>query len=401
MIQHNIYDISFLSRKEETWRISEEDIRIFSFLLVCFLFGRSPADAGDPLQIIRRVHMKKTWIAAMAAAAAVSAVPAAVFAAEADSADLMLRIYLANQPEALRENYSSLEIKEDDDLTCYCYEDGWIEVNSDHYEGVRLYTEACDYIVLPDGRFQRIIGLGVEPDHWDLLPEEFLREEILSVEESGDELVVTARIPGELAEDSWYEDYADVENADQIEFRTVYVVDAETYELHRRTDVDVMPDEEKTEVTVSDTTVRFDTENPWQEEADALDAHLAGETEMRTVTCILDEGTPAERTYIYLAQKGDLCGLTNLTDHGVDYLIDRDRSVLSNSELDNDLTIYLVPEEGEETGEDAEAAEEDAAEDEEETDSAEDDGEETDSAEGEEAASAESEEEEHGTDQTE
>ena len=127
---------------------------------------------------------------------------------------------------------------------------------------------------------------------------------------------------------------------DKIQFRIVYVLDADTLELMSITDYDTLPD--GSEVKAYELRFAYDVDLPYAEEIAAIQAHLDAASDYRSTTFVLDEGTAYEVRYTYITPKGDGCFMPEeITKDGIPYRIDAERSTLTNEAKDNDAILYL------------------------------------------------------------
>ena len=167
-----------------------------------------------------------------------------------------------------------------------------------------------------------------------------LSEEVLSVEEQDGLLTVTTRPSEEKRQSILEDEYAAMEDRDKIQFRIVYVLDADTLELMSITDYDTLPD--GSEVKAYELLFAYDVDLPYAEEIAAIQAHLDAASDYRSTTFVLDEGTAYEVRYTYITPKGDGCFMPEeITKDGIPYRIDAERSTLTNEAKDNDAILYL------------------------------------------------------------
>lgn len=265
----------------------------------------------------------------------------------AETDNLLQRVYDANTGEALRANHESrLSLStEKDHPEVTRYQDIYYEIAYiPNWEGVRVRTNDYDYLAMDEGGFRRYISLEDAQDPWQFYSERLLGMEIISVEEEGDTLVMTVRLPKNIATDFYPE---------AVESREVHVLDAETLELKSFRSVAVMPD--GSEETFYEETIQFDVERAYTEAIEAIEKHLFEEEyDTRTTTFIFDDDKPCKRTYVYETPVGDGCISSTFSENGYLYEIDPERGEPSNEALDNDAVYYMVrvmPEQEEQTEE--------------------------------------------------
>lgn len=283
----------------------------------------------------------KKLLAMILCAALLCAALLPVATAEADGDNLLWRIYAANWGDALRAAHESLVIRnvDKDGVETTSYMGTYYHVVDSRYlDGIRVRSSAYDYVLAADGAFGRFLTLDMENDPWQFYTEFFVQGEVLSVEEQGDSIVVTVK-PAENYAPSVYPER---EDADRIETKEVCVLDADTLESRSYQEVAVFPD--GTEEAFHEATMEYDVECPYPEAIETIEAHLFGDEEAatRTTTFIIDEGTPACRSYSFETLVGDRCIIGALSERGIEYEFDMERSTPSNDAYDNDAVYYLV-----------------------------------------------------------
>lgn len=253
----------------------------------------------------------------------------------AENEDLLWRVYVANDAEAIRANHESrlTHITEKDQPEVTEYQDTYYEITYfPVWQGVRVRTNDYDYLAMDEGGFRRFIQMDDYRDPWQFYSEKLLATELISAEEEGDTLVVTVRLPENIATDYYPE---------AVESREVHVLDAKTLELKSFRSVAVMPD--GSEETWHERTIEFDVERIYPEAIEAIEKHLFEEDfETRTTTFIFDDDKPCNRTYVYETPVGDGCISNAFTENGYLYQIDTERGEPSNEALDNDAVYYMV-----------------------------------------------------------
>ena len=265
-------------------------------------------------------------------------------AAEGTAHDnLLVRIFVKNnQSEILKSHrsFTCAEVGGNDDAIYYIDADVSVKDCRESHDYVRVRTSEFDYCRFTSGVLGRWVNFESDSCSWTGLLEDMLSEEVLSVEEQDGLLTVTTRPSEEKRQSILEDEYAAMEDRDKIQFRIVYVLDADTLELMSITDYDTLPD--GSEVKAYELLFAYDVDLPYAEEIAAIRAHLDTAGDYRSTTLVLDEGTAYEVRYTYITPMGDGCFMPEkITKDGILYRIDAERSTLTDEAKDNDAILYL------------------------------------------------------------
>lgn len=265
-------------------------------------------------------------------------------AAEGATQDnLLARIFVKNSQSEILRNHRSFtctDVDEADGSTYYIDADVSVKDCVESHDYVRVRTSEFDYCRFTSGVLGRWVHFESDSCSWAGLSEDMLSEKVLSVEEQDGMLTVTTRPSEEVRKNILEDEYAGMENRDKIQFRNVYVLDADTLELMSITDYDTLPD--GSEVKAYELLFAYDVDLPYAEEIAAIQAHLDAASNYRSTTFVLDEGTAYEVRYTYMTPMGDGCFMPEeITKDGILYRIDAERSILTNEAKDNDAILYL------------------------------------------------------------
>ena len=265
-------------------------------------------------------------------------------AAEGATQDnLLARIFVKNSQSEILRNHRSFtctDVDEADGSTYYIDADVSVKDCVESHDYVRVRTSEFDYCRFTSGVLGRWVHFESDSCSWAGLSEDMLSEKVLSVEEQDGMLTVTTRPSEEVRKNILEDEYAGMENRDKIQFRNVYVLDADTLELMSITDYDTLPD--GSEVKAYELLFAYDVDLPYAEEIAAIQAHLDAASNYRSTTFVLDEGTAYEIRYTYMTPMGDGCFMPEeITKDGILYRIDAERSILTNEAKDNDAILYL------------------------------------------------------------
>lgn len=269
--------------------------------------------------------------------------PVKAAAESATQENLLARIFVKNNQSEILRNHRSFtctDVDEADGSTYYIDADVSVKDCVESHDYIRVRTSEFDYCRFTSGVLGRWVHFESDSCSWAGLSEDMLSEEVLSVEEQDGMLTVTTRPSEEKRQSILEDEYAVMEDRDKIQFRIVYVLDADTLELMSITDYDTLPD--GSEVKAYELRFAYDVDLPYAEEIAAIQAHLDAASDYRSTTFVLDEGTAYEVRYTYITPKGDGCFMPEeITKDGIPYRIDTERSTLTNEAKDNDAILYL------------------------------------------------------------
>ena len=169
------------------------------------------------------------------------------------------------------------------DMICRDGSGGYLHVDEDD-----SYGSIMDFTFDPSGY-----------DYFTLDPDLTAEEEILSVEEDGDVLSVTTRLPAELFKPYFPEGEYPYADGDYLE--EAYTLNASDYAMLSESTTLLHADGSRE--ALDSAVITYGADRPAQ--ADALLERKAATENIRTGTVILDPGTPEERSLTVTAVKGD------------------------------------------------------------------------------------------------
>lgn len=247
----------------------------------------------------------------------------------------------ANSTKSLLENYNSISVTyeyEDgteygyyaDSELGYCWDEEFSEVTSGDIQ-----------YVLSEGVYYRCFYAGMKTDvssfeYLAVDPELFLVEDVVKCKQKGDVITLTTKIFVEEMEELGYEFSEDEAGG---YFLTEYYLDANSLDIRKIKERFVYEDGVK--ALPNTMVVEYNAARP--EQADTLLARAKQNSDVRTLTVVLDPNTTEEKSFTATTPKGD-AALFYVPEEYIYVYTDRECTVEydGTDDWNEDLTLYVT-----------------------------------------------------------